>query len=158
MKNLLLFTLSLVLLSSCSRYTSLTKENYEILNRDNNLGRVKARFSTQIDLEMFTPDTVVSYVDSKGVVSFDHVTRKIKSIPPYQKVKISEVSNNSFRVDFVDYKLSFIVLKGKIVDFVIKTNKYNVIEGTNYIISDNTLNVVFKLKDKISTKKTSLKK
>lgn len=158
MKNLLLFTLSLVLLSSCSRYTSLTKENYEILNRDNNLSKIKARFSKQIDLEMITTDTIVSSVDSKGVAKFDHITRKIKSIPPYQKVKISEASNNSFRVEFVDYKLSFIVSKGRTSDFVIKTNKYNVIEGTNYVISDNTLNVVFKLKDRRSTKKTSLKK
>jgi len=158
MKNLLLFTVSLFLLTSCSKYTSLTKENYEILNRDNNLSKVKARFSRQIDLEMVTSDTIISSVDSKGVAKFNHITRKINSIPPYQKVKITESTNNTFMIEFIDYKLSFTSTKGRNGDFVIKTNKYNVIDGTNYVISDNSLNVVFKLKDKRSTKKTSLKK
>lgn len=156
MKKIILFLLILTQIS-CSRYTLMTKDKYDIIYRDNNLSKVKAKFENAIDIEMVTPDTIVSIVDDKGKVTFDNITRSVNSIPSESKVKIVEYDDRNFKIEFIEYKLTFFMVNIK-DDFYIKCNKDGVIEGTQFKIKDNNPKLLFKLKNKNSSQTINLKK
>ena len=157
MKRFILFTVFLFTLISCSRYTLMTKDKYDIIYRDNNLTKVKAKFEKPIEIELVTPDTIVTSVDDKGRVTFDNITRKVSLVPSESKVKITEADKNSFKVELEDYKLSFTMIQVK-DEYIIKCEKNNVIEGTQYKISDTNPRLLIKVKNKKSTKNIDLKK
>lgn len=156
MKKIILFVLILTQIS-CSRYTLMTKDKYDIIYRDNNLSKVKSKFENAIDIEMVTPDTIVSIVDDKGKVTFDNITRSVNSIPSESKVKIVEYDDRNFKIEFIEYKLTFFMVNIK-DDFYIKCNKDGVIEGTQFKIKDNNPKLLFKLKNKNSSQTINLKK
>jgi hypothetical protein len=156
MKKIILFVLILTQIS-CSRYALMTKDKYDIIYRDNNLSKVKAKFENAIDIEMVTPDTIVSIVDDKGKVTFDNITRSVSSIPSESKVKIVEYDDRNFKIEFIEYKLTLLMVNIK-DDFYIKCNKDGVIEGTQFKIKDNNPKLLFKLKNKNSSQTINLKK
>jgi hypothetical protein len=135
----------------------MTKDKYDIIYRDNNLTKVKAKFEKPIEIELVTPDTIVTSVDDKGRVTFDNITRKVSLVPSESKVKITEADKNSFKVELEDYKLSFTMIQVK-DEYIIKCEKNNVIEGTQYKISDTNPRLLIKVKNKKSTKNIDLKK
>ena len=157
MKTIILFTVLLFSITSCSRYTLMTKDKYDIIYRDNNLTKLKAKFEKPIEIELVTPDTIVSSVNDKGKVTFDNIKRNVNTIPSEAKVKITESDKNSFKVELEEYKLSFIMIRVK-DEYIIKCEKNNVIEGTQYKISDNNPRLLIKVKNKKSTQNIDLKK
>lgn len=157
MKNLLIVLLALTTLTSCSKYTSLTKEKYQILNRDGNTDKITARFIREINLELTTNDTIYSEINSKGTAEFNYEKREIKPIPACAKVKIIDPKETSFTVEFIDYNLKMELMLNKNDEWVIK-KKNGVILGTPYKTTVSHPEMVFKYKKKKNSKKISLKK
>lgn len=158
MKTILRLAILLASFTSCSKYTIMTKEKYDILYRDGNQTKIKAKFEKPIDLTLVTPDTIITKVSDKGLCTFEKITRNIDPIPAESKVKITEETTNRFTAEFVDYKMSIPMRLNKDGEFVIVCDKNNVIEGTRYIVKDSDPKFLFKNKKAKTKQNTSLKK
>jgi len=158
MKTILGLVILLVVFTSCSKYTLLTKEKYDIVYRDGNQTKIKAKFEKPIEIEMVTPDTIITKVSDKGVCTFEKITRNVDPIPAESKVKIIEETPNTFTAEFVDYKMTLPMKLNKDGEFVIVCDKNNVIEGTRYIVKDSNPKFLFKNKKSKSKQNISLKK
>lgn len=158
MKTILGLAILLVSFTSCSKYTLLTKEKYDIVYRDGNQTKIKAKFEKPIELEMVTPDTIITKVSEKGVCTFEKITRNVDPIPAESKVKITQETSETFTAEFIDYKMTLPMKLNKDGEFVIVCDKNNVIEGTRYIVKDGNPKFLFKNKKSKSTQNTSLKK
>lgn len=157
MRTILLLTLTSILFS-CNRYALLTSDKYLVINRDSNTSKVKAKFEKSIQLELVVPDTIVSSVNDKGTCKIDYIKRDVDAIGEGAQVKITETTDNSFIVEFIDYKLTLPMLLSKDGEFVIACNKNGVIPNSQYRISDSNPKLVFKMKKRKSTQNISLKK
>ena len=158
MKKTLALIIILSSFASCGTYTILTKEKYDIVYRDGNQTKIKAKFEKPIVLEMVTPDTLISKVNDKGVCTFEKITRSVYPILAESKVKITEETPRSFIVEFVDYKMTLPMRLNKDGEFVIACDRNNVIEGTRYIVKDSDPTLLFKNKKASSKQKISLRK
>jgi hypothetical protein len=158
MKKVIVLVIILVSFTSCGTYTLLTKEKYDIVYRDGNQTKIKAKFEKPIVLEMVTPDTLISKVNDKGVCTFEKITRSVYPIPAESKVKITEETTNSFVAEFIEYKMRLPMRLNKNGEFVISCDRNNVIEGTRYIVKDSDPKLLFKNKKAKSTQNISLRK
>jgi hypothetical protein len=158
MKTILKLLILVLSFTSCSRYTLLTKEKYDIVYRDGNQTKIKAKFEKPIEIRMVTPDTVITKVNDNGVCTFEKITRNVNPIPSESKVKITEETPNNFTAEFVDYKMTLPMILNKDGEFVIDCDRNNVIQGTRYIIKDNNPRLLFKNKNSKSTQNIQLKK
>ena len=73
-------------------------------------------------------------------------------------VKLKETTENTFIVEFVDYKISLPMILSKDGDFIINCDKNGTISGSRYKILDNNPVLLFKMKKKKTTQVISLKK
>lgn len=158
MRTILGLAILLAAFTSCSKYTLLTKEKYDYVYKDGNQNKIKAKFEKAIVIEMVTPDTVITKVNDKGVCTFETITRKVDPIPAESKVKITEETPNSFKAEFIDYKMTLPMTVNKDGEFVIVCDKNNVIEGTKYIVKDSDPKILFKNRKSKSKQNISLKK
>jgi len=157
MKTLTLILLSTILLS-CSRYTLLTSDYYNVINRDQNTSKLKAKFEKSVHLELVIPDTIVSTVNTKSTCQINYINRPVEPIPSGAFVKIKECTDNTFIVEFIDYKVSIPMVLSKDGDFIIDCDKNGIIDGSRYKVQDNNPILLFKMKKKKSTQVISLKK
>jgi hypothetical protein len=150
--------MSVMMLTSCGRYTTLTKDNYEVMLRDNNLQNVSFKCEKEIPLKMVNPDTIISTVNKRGVCKFDHIKREVYSIPKDQKIVIVQCYNsNIFRIEFVDYDLQFYMMPyGK--EFIIRKDFNGSIYGTNYRTSIDNPKIKFKMRKSKSTQLIDLQR
>lgn len=155
-------TISLILLStilfSCSRYTLLTSDYYNVINRDQNTTKLKAKFEKSLQLELIVSDTIVSTMSRKETCDINYINRPIESIPEGSYVKLKESTENTFIVEFVDYKISLPMILSKDGDFIINCDKNGIIPGSRYKVQDNNPVLLFKMKKKKTTQEISLKK
>lgn len=158
MKTIIALAILSVSFASCSKYTLLTKEKYDIVYRDGNQTKIKAKFEKPIIIDLVTPDTVITKVNDKGVCTFEKITRRVDPIPAESKVKITEETPNSFKAEFIDYKMTLPMKMNKDGEFVIVCDKNNVIEGTRYIVKDSDPKILFKNRKSKSKQNISLKK
>jgi len=147
----------ILLLFSCSKYTVLTKEKYDIIYRDSNQSKIVAKFEKEIDLRLITPDTTITKINKKGVCTFETIKRSIDPIPAESKVRIVNETKNSFKVEFIDYKITLPMYLSN-GEFLVLCDRNNVIKGTRYIIKDDNPVLLFKNKSSKSKKNISLKK
>jgi hypothetical protein len=157
MKTIILLALTTILFS-CNRYALLTSDYYKIINRDQNTNKVKAKFEKSIELELVVTDTVVSTIVKRETCEINYINRPIESIKEGAKVKITETTDNSFIVEFIDYKLTLPMILSKDGEFIIACNKNGVIPNSQYKIKDSNPKLVFKMKKRKSTQNISLKK
>lgn len=157
MRTILLLAL-IATLFSCNRYALLTSDYYKIINRDQNTSKVKAKFEKSIELELVVTDTVVSTIVKRETCEINYINRPIESIKEGAKVKITEPTNNSFILEFVDYKLTLPMILNKDGEFVIDCNKNGIIPNSQYKVTDSNPKLVFKMKKRKSTQNISLKK
>lgn len=157
MKTILLIILSTILLS-CSRYTVLTSDYYNVINRDQNTSKLKAKFEKSLKLELVVSDTIVSTIGKRETCFINNINRPIESIPDGSYVKLKETTENTFIVEFVDYKISLPMILSKDGDFIINCDKNGTISGSRYKILDNNPVLLFKMKKKKTTQVISLKK
>ena len=158
MKTILNLLLMSVIFTSCGKYVSLTRESYEILNNGGNLVKAKVKFEKPIELEYLMQDTIIATVNNKGICNFNTVKRSIESIPANAKVKIKDVEENLFKVEFIDYKLTMTMIRTTNDNYIILTSKENIVAHTRYVIKDNDPNIMIKVKRSKSKQKISLKK
>lgn len=157
MKTIILLALTTILFS-CNRYALLTSDYYKIINRDQNTNKVKAKFEKSIELELVVTDTVVSTIVKRETCEINYINRPIESIKEGAKVKITETTDNSFIVEFIDYKLTLPMILSKDGEFIIACNKNGAIPNSQYKIKDSNPKLVFKMKKRKSTQNISLKK
>jgi hypothetical protein len=157
MKTIILLALTTILFS-CNRYALLTSDKYLVINRDSNTTKIKAKFEKSIQLELVVPDTIVSSVNDKGTCKIDYIKRDVDPISEGAEVKITEPTNNSFNLEFVDYKISLPMILNKDGEFVINCNKNGIIPNSQYKITDSNPKLVFRMKKRKSTQNISLKK
>ncbi len=158
MKTIVKLLIVSVLLSSCGKYVSLTKESYDLLNNNSNILKVKAKFERQIELEYLVQDTVIASVDSRGVCNFKTVKRVIDPIPAGAKIKIKDTKDDVFMVEFVNYKLTLPMVRTTSDNYIILTTKDNVVGNTRYVVKDNDPNIMIKIKNSNARQNISLKK
>jgi hypothetical protein len=158
MKNTLTIAIA-ILLTSCGKYVTLNRENYEILNRGGggNILKIVAKFEKNIEIDYILPDTIVATVNEKGTSNFNTVTRYIDKIPAGAKVKIKDAEENRFTAEFIDYKMSLPMIRLN-DEYVIMTSKENIIGGTRYVVKDNDPHLLVKIRKSKSKQYISLKK
>ena len=157
MRTILLLALTSILFS-CNRYALLTSDKYLVINRDDNSSKLSAKFEKSIRLELVVPDTIVSTVGENGTCKIDYIKRDVDAIEEGAKVKITEATNNSFIVEFIDYKLILPMILSKDGEFVIACNKNGIIPNSQYKVSDSNPKLLIKMKKKRSKQNISLKK
>lgn len=146
-----------VSLSSCSSYTPLTTDKYDVLYNAENITQIKVKFKNEIRLKMNPQDTIVSSVNRKGTARFNYVSRFIDEIPKNQKVKIIEANDGYFIVQFEKYDLQFIMVRSNRGNFIVSRDTKGQVNGTNYLIESNNPVLLFKLKKTSSVENISLK-
>lgn len=157
MKNTLTIAIA-ILLTSCGKYVTLNRENYEILNRGgSNILKTVAKFEKSIEVDYLMQDTIIATVNDKGKCNFNTVTRYIDKIPAGAKLKIKDAEDNRFTVEFIEYKMSLPMIRQN-DEFVILTSKENIIAGTRYVIKNNDPHILVKIRKSKSKQYISLKK
>lgn len=157
MKKLFFLLMCVTLLSSCSKYSKLTYDRYRILYRDNNVNRIKCKIDNPLNLRLVVPDTIVSTVNENGTAEFRNISRYIAPIEPSQ-VKIVDFSDKTFEVEYTKYEIKLNFEKDKNGDFIVSKDKDGRLKGTNFILVDDNLTVIFKNKRKSVDQEISLKK
>ena len=149
-KLLVILTLFIGLLStSCSRYTTITSFEFNVLKRDNNLSKVKVKTKQDFTIDYVVKDTTVSRVKGNGKVVFETDVKSEIFVEKGTTGYFIEEDGNiyfEFNDEYYKKKIGRLPIKIEKEYFLIRTQNKGVIINTNFKIDSN--NPEFSIKRK----------